>query len=143
LNDPVLLLRHAAEYMAPGCKLVVTVPGGWRNAFDAHIGHRRHYTPADLAALLERAGFTIESLFGAGFPFFNLYRLLTTLRGRRLIRDVSGPPGWLVRAGGVVFGALFRLNLMHLWGWQTLAVARLPSHDRRCGATARPRFGLG
>jgi SAM-dependent methyltransferase len=127
VDDPALLLRRATEYMAPGCKLVVTVPGGRRNAFDEHIGHRRHYTPAELAALLESAGFTVESAFGAGFPFFNLYRLLITLRGRRLIQDVSGRRGLLVRAGGVVFGVLLRLNLMHPWGWQTVAIARYRS----------------
>jgi len=57
LDDPALLLRHAADYMAPGCKLVVTVPGGWYSAFYGHIGHRRHYTPGQLSALLESAGF--------------------------------------------------------------------------------------
>jgi SAM-dependent methyltransferase len=124
VDDPGLLLRNATKYMAPGCKLVVTVPGGRRNAFDAHIGHRRHYTPGELAALLESAGFTVERAYGAGFPFFNLYRVCTTLRGRRLIQDVSGKPGWLVHGGGVVFGVLFRLNLMYPWGWQTVAVAR-------------------
>jgi len=38
LDDPGLLLRHAAAYMAPGCSLVATVPGGWFSAFYSHIG---------------------------------------------------------------------------------------------------------
>jgi hypothetical protein len=29
-----------------------------------------------------------------------------------------------MRASGAIFDALFRLNLMHPWGWQTVAVAR-------------------
>jgi hypothetical protein len=29
-----------------------------------------------------------------------------------------------MRAAGAIFEALFRLNLMHPWGWQTLAVTR-------------------
>jgi len=124
LDDPALLLRHAAAYMAPGCQLVVTVPGGWYSAFYGHIGHRRHYTPAELAALLETAGFTVERAYAAGFPFFNLYRMLVTLRGPALIAQAARAPSLLMRASGAVFNALFHLNLMHPWGWQTVAVAR-------------------
>jgi len=124
LDDPGLLLRHAAAYMAPGCRLVVTVPGGWRSAFYSHIGHRRHYTPAQLGGLLESAGFAVERACAAGFPFFNLYRMLVTLRGRELVAEAARAPTFLMRAAGAVFNALFRLNLMHPWGWQTVAVAR-------------------
>ncbi len=44
------------EYLAPGCRLVVTVPGGPRSAFDRHIGHRRHFSAcaAPPAARAER-----------------------------------------------------------------------------------------
>lgn len=124
LDDPCLLLRHAAAYMAPGCKLVVTVPGGWYSAFYGHIGHRRHYTPAQLSVLLERAGFAVERAYAAGFPFFNIYRMLVTLRGPELIAEAARAPALLMRASGAIFDALFRLNLMHPWGWQTVAVAR-------------------
>jgi SAM-dependent methyltransferase len=124
LDDPRLLLRNAAQYMAPNCKLVVTVPGGWWNAFYSHIGHRRHYNPADLKDLLESSGFDVERTYAAGFPFFNLYRMLVTLRGAELIEEAAREPSLLLRLGGAVFNALFRLNLLHPWGWQTLAVAR-------------------
>jgi SAM-dependent methyltransferase len=123
LDDPLVLLRNAAAYMAPGCRLVVTVPGGRPNVFDRYIGHRRHYTALELRQLLESAGFEVERATGAGFPFFNLYRLLTTWRGERLKQDVSGPPSLLVRAGTVIFCLLFRFNLMST-GCQTVAVAR-------------------
>lgn len=124
LDDPALLLRHAAPYMAPGCKLVVTVPGGWYSAFYGHIGHRRHYTPEQLSSLLESAGFAVERAYAAGFPFFNLYRMLITLRGQELIAEAARAPSLLMRAAGAAFDALFRLNLMHPWGWQTVAVSR-------------------
>ncbi len=125
LDNPQLLLRNAAAYMAPGCKLVVTVPGGWWNAFYGHIGHRRHYTPADLKTLLESSGFTVERTFAAGFPFFNLYRMLVTLRGEGLIEQAARRPSLALRTAGAVFNALSsHLNLSHPWGWQMLAVAR-------------------
>ena len=123
LDDPGLLLRHAAAYMAPGCKLVVTVPGGWYSAFYGHIGHRRHYTPAQLSGLLESAGFAVERAYAEGFPFFNLYRMLVTLRGQALIAEAARGPSLLMRASGAIFDALFRLNLMHPWGW-----GRFPRH---------------
>jgi SAM-dependent methyltransferase len=124
LDDPGLLLRHAAAYMAPGCRLVVTVPGGWCSAFYRHIGHRRHYTPAQLTELLESAGFAVQLASGAGFPFFNLYRMLVTLRGPEMIAAAARAPSRPMRLAGAIFDALFRLNLTHPWGWQTVAVAR-------------------
>jgi trans-aconitate methyltransferase len=123
LDDPATLLRNATAYMAPNCRLIVTVPGGKPNAFDRHIGHRRHYTAEDLKQLLTGAGFQVESATGAGFPFFNLYRALTTWRGERLKVDVAGRPSFPVRMGMLIFGLLLRFNLMSS-GWQTVAVAR-------------------
>lgn len=123
VDDPKLLLRNAAAYCAPGCRLIVTVPGGPMNAFYRHIGHRRHYSPAELKQLLEAAGFAVEQSFGAGFPFFNLFRLLLTMRGSKFVSDVSGPPSISVRLASRIFDLLFKLNLRS-FGWQTLAVAR-------------------
>jgi len=70
VDQPDVLLRHAAEYLAPGCRLVITVPGGPRSAFDRHIGHRRHFTAARLRRLLETSGFEQVTVQRAGFPFF-------------------------------------------------------------------------
>src|ERR1700693_2552949 len=64
VDDPVTLMRNAAAYLAPGCRVVVTVPGGPMSAFDHHIGHRRHFSPDDLARILERAGFKLEMSTG-------------------------------------------------------------------------------
>jgi trans-aconitate methyltransferase len=123
VDEPDVMLRNAMPYMAPNCKLVVTVPGGPRNKFDEYIGHRRHYTAEELKKLLNNVGFEVERVYAAGFPFFNLYRVLTTLRGEKLIQEVSGPPSSIVRIGTLVFDALFRFNLLGKWGWQTIAVA--------------------
>ena len=123
LDSPGVLLANAAQYMAPGCRAIFTVPGGPMNAFYLHIGHRRHYSPAEFRALLESAGFRVEQCYGAGFPFFNLFRLFLTWRGEKFLSSVSGPPSRLTRIAGRVLDALFHLNLMR-WGWQTIAVAR-------------------
>jgi SAM-dependent methyltransferase len=130
VDDPALLLRHASEYLAPGCRIVVTVPGGPRSAFDRHIGHRQHFDPASLRRLLGGAGFDVEYVARAGFPFFNLYRMAVIARGRRLIADLERPPaeGGAATQGAVLafFDRAFRLNVASSpFGWQMVAVGRL------------------
>lgn len=131
VDDPVALLRSAARFLAPGARLVVTVPGGPRSAFDVHIGHRRHYTTADLRDVLERAGFAVVETAAAGFPVFNLYRLTVIARGRSLVDDLRASDhrrsSGLARAVLAAFGPLFRLNLRSRWGWQIVAVAAAPA----------------
>jgi SAM-dependent methyltransferase len=128
VDDPVALIANAAPYMAPGCRLVITVPGGPMSAFDRHIGHRRHFAPPDLAELLGRAGYRVDTATGAGYPFFNLYRRVVIMRGEALVEDVSAAEGGsesrLALAVMGAFGVLFRLNRSRSRrGWQTVAVA--------------------
>jgi SAM-dependent methyltransferase len=122
VDAPSALLANATRYMAPGCKLIVTVPGGPMSAFYRHIGHRRHYASCEIAPIIESAGFHVEKSYEAGFPFFNLFRLFITWRGEKLLSSISGPPSAIVRFGMWLFDMLFRLNLMR-WGWQTVVVA--------------------
>ncbi|HKS21984.1 MAG TPA: class I SAM-dependent methyltransferase [Thermoanaerobaculia bacterium] len=124
VDDPVRLLRHAAAYMASGCKVVVTVPGGPMSAFDRQIGHRRHFRAGELKEIAEKAGFRVRFARGAGFPFFNLYRLTVLARGRRLIEDVGGSDLSLpARAAMRAFDILFRFNLDRgPAGWQIVAL---------------------
>jgi SAM-dependent methyltransferase len=128
VDDDVELLTASTPIMAPGCRLVVTVPGGTMSAFDRHIGHRRHYTPASLASALARAGYDVEMTTGAGFPFFNLYRRVVIARGERLVEDIhfrGGAPRGVARATMLTFRPLFRLNATRSpWGTQIVGVAR-------------------
>jgi 2-polyprenyl-3-methyl-5-hydroxy-6-metoxy-1,4-benzoquinol methylase len=133
LDDPALALRNMSEYLKPEGRLIITVPSGPRSSFDRHIGHRRHYRAADLRALLEQEGYRVERIVSAGFPFFNLYKLVVIARGRSAVRDAeiktSDPTAsrWPLDVAYATFGALFRVNLERVpWGWQLLAVARPP-----------------
>jgi SAM-dependent methyltransferase len=131
VDDPTLLLSTARALFAPGCRLVITVPAGPISAFDRHIGHRRHFTPRALERVIRDAGLELQSLSGAGFPFFNLYRLTVVARGQALIRDVASGQGRDLplgaRAAMRAFSTLFRLNLDHgRHGWQLIAVAIEP-----------------
>lgn len=128
LDDPVLALRNARRLLAPGATLVITVPGGPMSAFDRHIGHRAHFTQARLRQVLVDAGLEVEAIHGAGFPFFNLYRLTVIARGRRLIADAEGDLPGAARAAVWAFSRLFRLNkLAGSRGWQLLAIAHEPA----------------
>jgi SAM-dependent methyltransferase len=134
VDDPIQLLRNARAWFAPGCRVVVTVPGGPMSTFDKHIGHRRHFSPAEIGEVIEAAGLTPVTLNAAGFPFHNLYRSMVIGLGDRLVStaraDASESRGEspLVRAGSAVFAPLYRLNLpSSRFGWQTVAVAVEPS----------------
>jgi trans-aconitate methyltransferase len=128
VDDPSSFLKHARKYLAPGARLIVTVPGGPMSAFDRHIGHRQHFDRRKVRAMLEQAGYAVERIYLTGFPFFNLYRLLVIARGKRLAQDAethsSGTSSGSARAMKL-FGLLFRLNLRDSpFGWQVIAVAR-------------------
>ncbi len=129
LDDPLTALRNARRCLAPGGKLVITVPGGPMSAFDKHIGHRGHFTPQRLEALLLDAGFAVGALHGAGFPFFNLYRLAVVARGKKLITEVADERGLSTSARATmrVFGWLFQYNARATRrGWQLVATALEP-----------------
>jgi len=131
VDNPLQLLRSAREYMGPGCELVVTAPGGPMSAFDKHIGHRKHFQPSDIELLFRQAGYIPERVMRAGFPFFNLYRCVIVLRGKRLIEDVSARQNpstpQSAQIAMAVFHRLFRLNLdSSPWGWQMVGKAQVP-----------------
>ncbi len=140
VEDPCVVLRNARRVLAPGARLVITVPAGPRSAFDLHIGHRRHFTPESLSKTLTDAGLEVEAVHGAGFPFFNLYRLAVVARGNKLIADATreGPLPLSARAAIRAFSWLFELNSgVTRWGWQLVAVVREPRVTRdRNGAAA-------
>jgi SAM-dependent methyltransferase len=129
VDDPAALLKNARRYMVPGGLLVLTAPGGPMSAFDKHIGHRKHWTPAEITSLLRAAGFTPIRANGTGFPFFNLYRCIVILRGQKLIDDVrtgsQAPATFSARAALAIFHQLIRKKLnSSSHGWQMIATAR-------------------
>jgi SAM-dependent methyltransferase len=129
VDDPSAFLKQARNYLAPDARLIVTVPGGPMSAFDRHIGHRQHFDRAKIRSVLEKAGYSVERTCMAGFPFFNLYRLLVIARGERLARDVetttSGTSSGPASAAMKLFRVLFHANLLDSrFGWQVVAVAR-------------------
>ena len=132
VDEPEEFCRLIKSYLKPGAYLLLTVPGGPMSSFDRHIGHRKHYNEASITQLLTAAGFNIEKVYLTGFPFFNIYRLLVILRGKRLITDIEtnmegSTSGILASLMMRIFHILFRFNLRNSrFGWQVVAVARSP-----------------
>jgi trans-aconitate methyltransferase len=129
VDDPATFLKKSLTYLAPNARLIVTVPGGPMSAFDRHIGHRQHFDRKEIGSILQEAGYSIERILLAGFPFFNLYRLLVIARGKWLARDIetksSGTSSGVARFAMKLFGVLFRANLLDSpFGWQLIAIAR-------------------
>jgi trans-aconitate methyltransferase len=124
VDDPKQFLQNVSYFLAPGARLIVTVPGGPMSAFDKHIGHRTHFTASSLKNLVEGTGFRLGKVRAAGFPFMNLYKLLVIMRGERLISDVAkdSSKGSLADLVMACFRPLFRLNLPNSpLGWQLVA----------------------
>jgi len=130
VDEPAAFLRHVRAYLGPGARLVVTVPGGAMSAFDKRIGHRRHYSPERLRETFNEAGLCTAATFGAGFPFFNLYRRVVITRGERLASDVAswdGHPSGAARAAMAAFRPLLAISLPRsAWGSQIVGVAYEP-----------------
>lgn len=129
LDNPAILLKNAKAYMRDDCILALTAPGGPMSQFDRHIGHRKHWRPQEIERLLLQAGYKPQQVTGAGFPFFNLYRSVVILRGKKLIDDVSAGnarrPSTAARAAMAVFQCLIRPTLnSSRTGWQMIARAR-------------------
>jgi SAM-dependent methyltransferase len=141
VEQPLVVLRNVRRLLAPGARLVVTVPGGPVSAFDRYIGHRGHFTADLLGRLLDEAGFELGALHGAGFPFFNLYRLLVVARGEKLIDEAAGtgplPPS--AQAAVRAFSWLFKWNKAETrHGWQLVATAfEPPSSAASAGYSSR------
>jgi SAM-dependent methyltransferase len=130
VDDPVAFLNAASAYLASGATILITVPGGPMSAFDHHIGHRQHFTRSSIASVLKRAGFEVDRVYLAGFPFFNLYRLVVISRGKRLADDVNanlqhGAMSSVAKVTMKIFQKLFIGNILDSpFGWQVVAIGR-------------------
>lgn len=129
IDDPVLFLRECKQLLKHDGVIIVTVPGGFRSAYDKHIGHRQHYSKRLLLNTLSLAGYTDVRIYRAGFPVFNIYKLLTILAGRKLITTVTSSEhhgdSKLTVLISRFFNSIFWLSMPNFpLGWQLIATAK-------------------
>jgi SAM-dependent methyltransferase len=128
LDAPEIFLKNSVNFLKTGSALVVTVPGGPLSEFHRHIGHRRHFTNSLIHDLIAKTDFVLDRIQRSGFPFFNLYRVCTQLRGKKLLNDLGisgekfqGSPkrSRLLDFAFFIFRPLFKLNFKNTkYGWQ-------------------------
>lgn len=113
VDDPIRFLSSALLHLTPGGKVVITVPSGPRTAFDKSIGHRRHFNKQELLTVLTSVGLVNAQIRRVGFPFFDLYRFVVLLRGKRLastVADSSLDKSKIARFVMFTFSVLLRVN---------------------------------
>ena len=105
--------RAAIANMAAmsGRYVFISTMAGRMRPSEAHIGHVRNYTHADLREKMAAAGITVRWMRGWGFPFYSpLYRNAAELLP-------GGPPSGSVGiAGRLVAAALYQLYRLNLPG---------------------------
>ena len=128
VEKPSIFLKNIVSLIKPLGFLLVTVPSGPKSAFDTYIGHRKHYTKKELIGLLDSSGYEVTTCRAIGFPFFNIYKLIVILRGKKLITDVAKTQGKTTSKLALFvmwcFDILFKFNIDAIpLGWQLIAIA--------------------
>lgn len=134
--DPEAALGRLAALT--GRVLVLSVPCGPLFALDRQVGHTRHFAPADIVPVLERAGLRVELAQRWGFPFFNLYKHAINLRPQAMaeafLSDKPYSAGQKLLASAAL--AAFRLCLPW-WGYQLFVVARRETSGKASAGTTK------
>jgi SAM-dependent methyltransferase len=97
IEDDEAALTLWSSHVRPGGRLVLSVPA-WQHRFgstDEHVGHYRRYDPTELAQLLTRTGFVVESVRQYGFP---LGYALEWVRNRITTGQPAEPASMLERS---------------------------------------------
>ena len=125
LDHPDALLANAAGLArADGGLLMLSTQSGRIWETERLVGHRRHFSAAEMARLLESAGFKPERIWNEGFPFHGIAKWFANLAPRRAMEAFSGKPyGPMQKAICFLVRAAYTLN-SRSQGAQLYALAR-------------------
>ena len=132
LEKPDLLLKFILKNLVSSGTLIVTVPGGPMSYLEKYIGHQRHYTKNSLIQLLQESGLKNLEVLRAGFPGINVIRLVSILRGSRILNDLakSSNDSILLKFGFRIAELILRYSAIDSrFGWQLIAICRLNSSN--------------
>ena len=101
--------------------------------YDRHIGHRQHFDPEHARGVpAASSGYEVCTSTGAGYPVFNVYRLVTRALGARLVSIAgSTKPSALSRFAMRAFG-------LGMAPQPAAVAARLADRRRRPTRATRP-----
>ncbi len=124
VDNPNVLLANARTLLHPGGFVMLSTQSGRVGETERRVGHRRHFTAAEISSLLEGAGFRVERVWNAGFPFHDFSKWYANLNpDASMGRFGSKPYGLSEDLVCLGLRALFRLNSKRS-GAQLFAVAR-------------------
>jgi 2-polyprenyl-3-methyl-5-hydroxy-6-metoxy-1,4-benzoquinol methylase len=124
VDDPAALLSNARRFTEPGGRLLLSTQSGPVRATETFVGHRRHFSTAEMSELLERSGWSPERVWSYGWPFHDLSKWFANRDPERTLARFGGRAyGWWERLWCLLLRTLFRFN-SHRRGAQLFAVAR-------------------
>ncbi len=123
LDHPDAFLRSASALVRPGGRILLSTQTGALRETERRVGHRRHYTAAELRELLRASGWTPHRIWNTGYPFHDLSKWYANRSPDRSLAEF-GEQAYGVRQDLVCWALrqAFRLNSRRR-GAQLFAVA--------------------
>jgi SAM-dependent methyltransferase len=96
-----------------GTHLLITVPGGKRRPMDALVGHRRHFTPSQIAEAMRAEGVDVVLERRWGWPVHTLYRWAISRAADRMYASFGTErySRRQIALSNVLYGAFFANDL--------------------------------
>ncbi|MBI5596389.1 MAG: class I SAM-dependent methyltransferase [Elusimicrobia bacterium] len=126
VESPGSLLANALLLARSGGRLLLSTQTGPVGETERAVGHLRHFTAAEMTALMGRSGWEPLRVWNEGFPFHDLSKRLANLRPAAAMSRFGGEAyGHFEQAVCLALRLAFRLNSRSR-GAQLFAVARKP-----------------
>ena len=131
LSDPAEFLRSARALARRGTgRLVLSTQSGALRETERRVGHLRHFGAGEMDSLLAAAGWRVERIWNAGWPFHDLSKWWANRNPDATMRRFGERSyGAAESAVCLALRGLFRLNSSRR-GAQLFAVARRPSDGK-------------
>jgi 2-polyprenyl-3-methyl-5-hydroxy-6-metoxy-1,4-benzoquinol methylase len=125
VEDPAVFLRNAFALAKPGTGLLwLSTQSGPLRETESRVGHRRHFSAAEMETLLSSCGWAPLRVWNAGFPFHDFSKWLANLSPEASMRLFdAGAYSTFQNAVCWALRFAFRLN-SNSRGNQLFAVAR-------------------
>lgn len=124
VDHPGVLLANAHRLCAPGGRLLLSTQSGRVGETERRVGHLRHFTAAEMSALLNECGWRPLRVWNSGYPFHDLSKWYANRNPDALLKEFADKPyGLKEDLICLLLRLAFRLNSTQR-GAQLFAVAQ-------------------